>query len=552
MRIDTILSNARITTLDPERPTANRVGILGGRVVGFDEELHGVVADEQLDLGGAPVVPGFNDAHLHFSMLGKEQVQLDLAFEQAPTLDALYARVEAWAAAKPEGAWVIGNGYDQNKIGAHPDRAVLDRIAGGRPVYLVHNSNHMAVANTEAFRRAGHADPDALEAPAGGSMVREGGRATGLLQEQAMQLVNHVLKPVPQEELVAALAAASEWALRNGVTSVTEPGIGGTLIGHGPADVRAFQLARERGLLRTRVTLMPYIDAIHDLGPLGDEVDGWGVDLGIRSGLGDEWLRIGPIKVVSDGSLIGRTAAMCCDYADTPGNAGYLQWQAEEIRRFILRGHENGWQLATHAIGDGALDVVLDAYEEAQRRMPRADARHRIEHVGVASDEQVRRIVAGGLVPVPQGRFVSALGDGFLAALGEERAQLAYRMRSFVDAGVELPGSTDAPVVPGEPLISLHDMVNRRSASGAPIGLHEALTPAQALRAYTVGSAYAVHEEARKGALSRGKLADLVVLSDDPLRVAPERIRELEVGATMVGGVFGFDAAGELARATAA
>ncbi|WP_435060944.1 amidohydrolase [Amycolatopsis thermoflava] len=547
MRIDTIITNARITTLDPARPRAHSVGVLHGRIAGFDEELDGVTADARHDLGGAPVVPGFNDAHLHFSMLGKEMTQLDLSAEAAPTLDALYRRVEEWAAGKPDGAWVIGNGYDQNKIGEHPTRQVLDRIAGGRPVYLVHNSNHMAVANTEAFRRAGHPDPDVVTAPPGGSAVFRDGVHTGLLQEQAMTLVSHVLKPVPQEELVAALEAASAWALRHGLTSVTEPGIGGRLIGHGPADARAFQTAYERGNLRTRVTAMPFIDAVHDLGRVDDGLDGWGLDLGLRSGIGDEWFRLGPVKIVSDGSLIGRTAAMCCDYRDSPGNRGFLLAEAEALRENILRGHENGWQIATHAIGDHALDVVLGAYKEAQKRLPRPDARHRVEHVGVASDEQVARIVSAGVIPVPQGRFISALGDGFLAALGADRVERAYRMRSFVEAGVELPGSTDAPVVPGEPLISIHDMVNRRSASGAPIAPGEALTPAQALRAYTIGSAHAVHEETRKGALRRGNLADLTVLSDDLLQVAPDRIRDLQVRATMVGGVFGYDAEGALA-----
>ena len=548
MRIDTVLTNARITTLDPARPTASAIGILGGRVVGLDEELDGIAADVRHDLGGAPVVPGFNDAHLHFSVLGREMTQLDLSAEAAPSLDVLYRRVGEWAAAQPEGAWVIGNGYDQNKIGKHPTRQALDGIAGGRPVYLVHASNHMAVASTEAFRLAGHPDPDALEAPPGGSVVRVDGVATGLLQEQAMALVNHVLRPVPQDDLVAALGAASAWALRNGLTSATEPGIGGRMIGHGPADARAFQTARERGVLRTRITAMPFVDALHGLGRVDEGLEGWGLDLGIRTGLGDEWFRLGPVKIMSDGSLIGRTAAMCCDYADSPGNSGFLQTEAATLHEAIVRSHENGWQVATHAIGDRALDVVLDAYEEAQRRTPRTDARHRIEHVGVASDEQVARIVAAGLVPVPQGRFLSALGDGILAALGAERTELAYRMRSFVEAGVELPGSTDAPVVPGEPILSIHDMVNRRSAGGTPIAPGEALTARQALRAYTVGSAHAVFEETRKGTLGRGMLADLVVLSDDLLAVAPERIREVQVRATMAGGVFGHDAEGELTR----
>lgn len=547
MRIDTIIHNARITTADTARPRASRIGILDGRIVGFDEELEGVAADERIDLGGAPAVPGFNDAHLHFSSLGLEMGQVDLSFEAAPTLDALYRRIETCAATLPEGAWVIGNGYDQNKIGAHPSRRALDGVSGGRPVYAVHNSGHMAVANTEAFRRAGHSDPDSLEAPLGGQLGRgEDGAADGLLQERAMGLVGHALKPVTQERLVEALASASEWCVRHGLTSVTEPGIGGEVMGHSPADVRAFQTALERGLLHTRLTLMPYIDALHSIGSIGDG-DGWGVDLGIRSGLGDDRLRIGPVKVMSDGSLIGRTAAMCCDYHDTPGSGGFMQWDERELHDLLVVAHVNGWQIAAHAIGDHALDVVLDAFDAGRAAQPRTDPRHRIEHAAVVSDAQVGRIVAGGYIPVPQGRFLSALGDGFAAALGETRLEHTYRMRSFVDAGVELPGSTDAPVVPGEPLLSLHDMVNRRSLSGTPIALAEALTPAQALRAYTHGSAYAVHEESRKGTLSRGKLADLVVLSDDIEAVAPERIRDIEVRATMIDGSFRYDAEGDLA-----
>ncbi|MBP6684972.1 MAG: amidohydrolase [Leucobacter sp.] len=548
MRIDTILENARITTVDSRRPSATRVGIWNGRIVGFDEQLDGLSATHRVDLGGAPVVPGFNDAHFHFSMLGTEMTQLDLSPAAAPTLDALYGSVEKFAASKPEGAWIRGHGYDQNKLGgAHPDIDVLDRIAGGRPVYLLHNSHHMAVANSAAFAVAGHPSLESLEAPVGGSLGRDAsGRFTGLIQEQAMSLVTHMFRPVPQEDIVEALGAASQWALRHGITSATEPGIGGTMIGHGPADLRAFQTALDRGLLRTRLTAMPYIDALHSLGPIGGG-DGWGIDLGIRSGLGDDWLRIGPVKILSDGSLIGRTAAMCCDYADTPGNSGYLQWEQQELHDAIVRAHVNGWQIAAHAIGDRALDAVLDAFDAGQRQLTRSHPRHRIEHVAVATDEQVARIAAAGHIPVPQGRFISELGDGFSSALGPDRVERAYRMRSFVDAGVELPGSTDAPVVPGEPIRSIHDMVNRRSASGRPIGLAEALTAAQALRAYTHGSAYAVHDERRKGTLSPGKLADLVVLSDDLAAVAPERIGDITVGATMVDGEFLFDATGELA-----
>ncbi|WP_190814384.1 amidohydrolase [Saccharopolyspora pogona] len=538
MRLDAVFHNGRFTTLDPDRPTARAVGALAGRIVALDEELEGSSADVVVDLGGAHAVPGFNDAHHHLSLVGKGLRELDVSYASAPSLDALYKAVAERAAALPAGAWVLGAGYDQNKIGAHPTAEELDRAAQCRPVWLVHTSHHMAVASTEAFARAGFTDLTALPEVPGGHVVRdEDGRAKGLLQETAMQLVERVFRPEPSEQWTANIAAGSQAALAVGLTSVTEPGIGVVDgIGNGPADLDAYMRARERSALGVRMTVMPYITALHDCGALEPGVTWYGLDLGLRTGFGDEWLRIGPTKILSDGSLIGRSAAMCCDYHDSPGNSGLLQYEAEEIRRYIVEAHRCGWQVATHAIGDAALDVVLDSYEEAQWLHPRTDVRHRIEHAAVTSDAQVARIAALGLIPVPQGRFLSEIGDGLLAALGPVRGKLAYRMRSFLDAGVELPGSTDAPVVASAPLLSIHDMVNRRTASGAPIAPHEAVTVQEALRAYTIGSAHAVHEEHIKGALSRGMLADFVVLSDDLLRVAPERIGELTVGATVVGG----------------
>lgn len=551
MLVDTIIENARITTMDPKRPTATRLGIFAGRIIGFDEALDGVSAEVRIDLDGAPVVPGFNDAHMHFSALGLRMDQLDLSAKEVPTLDALYKKVERYAATRPAGSWVIGHGYDQNRIGAHPDREVLDKISNGHPVFILHNSAHMCVANTEAFALAGHPDPDALEAPLGGEIGRdETGRNTGLLADKAMSLVDEYLRLVPQTMLFDALKRASRWCLRNGLTSVTEAGVSGKGIGNGAADVRAYQDLLDAGKLHTRLTLMPYIDALHALGPIGlpyGSGDGWGIDLGLRSGIGNEWLRLGPTKVLSDGSLIGHTAAMCQDYVGEPGNSGLMAWDEAELRDMLIDAHVNGWQVAAHAIGDRAVGFVLDALDEAQKIRPRDDARHRLEHAAIVTDEQVERIAAGGYLPVPQGRFISELGDGFVSALGPERMPYVYRMRSFVDEGIELPGSTDAPVVPGEPLISLHDMVNRRTESGDLIGPDERLTPYQALRAYTYSSAYAVHEEKIKGSLSRGKLADLVVLSDDLLAVAPEKIRDIEVRATMVGGKFRYDAEQELA-----
>ncbi|GAA3481677.1 amidohydrolase [Streptomyces yanii] len=543
MRLDAIFRNGRFTTLDPARPTAYAIGVLGGRIAALDEELEGGTADTVIDLGGAHAVPGFNDAHHHLSLVGKGLRELDLSYESTPSLDALYAAVAERASTLPEGAWVLGAGYDQNKIGAHPTATVLDKAAQGRPVWLVHTSHHMAVANTAAFARAGLIDLTAVPDVPGGLVVRDAaGRAEGLLQEAAMNLIERALRPEPADEWTANIATGAQAALAVGLTSVTEPGIGvPDGIGNGPADLDAYMRVRERGELGVRMTVMPYITALHDCGVFAPGDTWYGLDLGLRTGFGDEWLRIGPTKMMSDGSLIGRSAAMCCDYHDSPGNSGLLQHEPEQIRQYIVEAHRCGWQIATHAIGDAALNVVLDAYEEAGRLHPRADARHRVEHAAVTSDAQVARIAALGLIPVPQGRFISEIGDGLIAALGPVRSQLAYRMRSFLDAGIELPGSSDAPVVAPDPLLSIHDMVNRHTSSGAPFAPSEAVTAHEALRAYTVGSAHAVHEEHVKGTLSRGMLADFTVLSDDLLAVAPERIAEVTVGATVVGGRIAYD-----------
>ncbi|RKT83222.1 hypothetical protein SAMN05421805_105299 [Saccharopolyspora antimicrobica] len=535
MHLDVLFTNGDITTLDPERPTASRMGVLGGVLVGLDDDLDGCTAADVIDLRGAPVVPGFHDAHHHLSMRGQRSLQLDLRPSAVTSMDALRTAVREHAERLPEGAWVRGHGYDQNRLGgAHPTRAELDALTGGRPAWLAHNSAHMGVVNTAAIRAMGFADPRALPDVPGGTVERDAtGAPTGLLTEQAQSLVYRVLRPQPIEDFVRAIELGSELALSEGLTSITEPGIAGRLTGNGPADLHAFMIARERGVLGVRATVMPEMAALHDID--GSE-PGFGLDLGLRTGLGDDHLRVGAVKLFSDGSLIGRTASMCCDYADAVGNRGFTQDDPERLREQISRAHRAGWQIATHAIGDAAVQLVLDAYARAQRQVPRADARHRIEHCGVTSDAQIAEIARLGVVPVPQGRFVDELGDGIIAALGEERAQLAYRQLSFLRAGVEVPGSSDCPVVEGAPLLGIHALVNRETAAGQVLGAEERLTPLQALRAYTRGSAYADHQEHRKGRLARGMLADFTVLSEDLTRVDRRAIKDVEVLATVVGG----------------
>ncbi|WP_036324564.1 amidohydrolase [Microbispora sp. ATCC PTA-5024] len=527
MRIDTILTNVNAVTIDAARPRAHRIGIHHGRIVGLDEELDGVRAAWVEDLDGATVVPGFNDAHNHMVLYGMSRMELDLSAMRS--VEEIYAAVAERARIQPRGTWIVGSGYDQNKTGAHPHRDALDRAAPDHFVLLRHTSAHMSVVNSRALADAGVLN--GTPAPEGGVIaVDEDGRPNGLLEEQAQTLVQALRYPYPRKQIVDAIATASADYLREGITSCTEAGIGRGWIGHAPDEAAAYQEALDAGQLRVRVQLMASGDNVHP--------DGLG--LGLRTGFGDDRLRLGAVKIFSDGSLIGRTAAMCCDFADDPGNQGYFQAAEAGLRDRIVAAHAAGWQVATHAIGDRAIDFVLDCYQEAQARHPRPDPRHRIEHCGVTRPDQLGRLARLGVIPVPQATFVGQIGDGMRAALGEDRVGWCYRHRSFLDAGLIVPGSSDRPVVRGRPLLGVHDMVNRLTETGAQFAPQEAVDPLDALRAYTLGSAYAGFDERVKGSITPGKLADLAVLDDDPTAVAPDRIKDIEVVATMVGGEFAF------------
>jgi predicted amidohydrolase YtcJ len=529
------LVNANVLTMDPDpsaRPRASAVAIAGGRITAVDEVPAGTA--HVVDLRGATVLPGFGDAHNHMTGFGMSLSEVDLRSDVVGTLDELYAAIARRAETAAPGEWVVGSGYDQNKLGGHPHRDALDRAAPGRRVWLRHTSGHLCVVNGMVLADLG-VDAAATGIPGGRVAVDDGGRPTGLLEERAQLLVGSLVYPYPLAELADAIARAAAEYLKEGVTSCTEAGIGGGWVAHSPAELAAYQLAREQGRLGVRVELMTAGEVLHPLGAHADDDLPVGLDLGMKSGFGDEWLRLGATKIFADGSLVGRTAAMNDPYAGSD-QTGYLQADAADLQAMIIAAHRSGWQVATHAIGDRAIDVVLDAYERALEQYPRRDPRHRIEHFAVAGPRQLARAAALGVIAVPQGRFATELGDGMLAAVGQDRHAWLYRLRSLLEAGMVLPGSSDRPVVAGAPLLGIADMVNRRTSSGAPFNPDEAITAEQALRAWTWGSAYASRQEHVKGSVAPGLLADLVVLSEDPTAVSPERIAGLEVLATIVGG----------------
>ncbi|MFJ4027095.1 amidohydrolase [Paenarthrobacter sp. NPDC089989] len=547
MKLDLLLRNADIITMDPDRPSASSLGIWQGRIVGLDQDLDGLDALEVLDLGGATVTPGFIDAHCHTTWFGLGLAELDVS--GARGLEELYSllRDAASGADGTEGeGWLFATGFSQTQHGGlFPDIAELDRITGARPLFMRHNSGHMAVVNTAALRLAGAQSPSFPD-PDGGAIVRDAaGRPTGLVQETAQELIQQLILPYALEDIEAALERATAYYASEGITSFTEAGVGGGWIGHSPAELAAYQRAAGNGRLYARAQVMPVLDVLHPLDGHSSDSPGAapaGLDLGISSGFGNEFLSLGPAKVFLDGSLLGETAAVSHEFCshghkDNRGNVGYFQADPAQLRERIEAAYAAGWSIAAHAIGDRAIDLALDIITECQamcgpRRVP-----NRIEHASMTRPEQLTRLAEAGIAVTPQASFFRDGGDGMTDSLGPDRLSWAYRAASFLEAGVTLAGSSDRPVADGNVLRGMQAFVDRRTASGAVFGNPaERLTPFQALSAYTSGAAEATGTLDEKGTLTAGKLADFTVLSASPLD-APD-ISGLTVLATAVGGRF--------------
>jgi predicted amidohydrolase YtcJ len=529
VRLDLLIDNARIRTMDPRRPSATRLGVLHGRIVGLDEELAGTGAIRVVDLGGRSVLPGFVDAHNHLAWTGLAAHSLDLSAAQG--IDEALAAIAAAAAQAPPGAWVDVVGYDQRPLGRHLTRADLDRVSKGRKVYAIHTSGHAHLVNSAVLDLIDDIpadDPDVI--------VDADGRPTGLFLESATALVNAVRQPYSLAELTAALATASAICAAEGITFVAEAGIGGGLTSRSPVEALAYQDAVDSGQFRLRAQLMVAAQSITATGAHPDDGLARAFPLGLRTGFGSDRLSLGGLKAWLDGGMMARTAALSQPYVeDGPPRSGALTPELEAITESALAAHAAGWQLALHAIGDRAIDAALDIVEAAQRAHPRPRARHRIEHCGLVRPDQLRRLAAATVTVVVQPTFLHAYGDDYAAIMGPGRAGWMYRGRAFLDHGIPLAGSSDRPVADGAPLRAIQFMVQRRSRSGAAIGPDEAITVEEALYAYTMGGATACQVEDRVGSLTAGKYADLVVLGSDPVTADPQQIADIPVLATVVG-----------------
>jgi len=538
VKLDVILDNAEIITMDPARPRASKMGILYGRIVGLDEEINGLDADRHLDLGGRAVVPGFIDAHCHTAWFGLGL--LDLSVEGCSTFQELYASLAAAARTTPQGKWLIASGFDHGLFNNDfPNLEALDAATGGTPLFVRHNSGHLAIVNSAALTAVGAYDPNFRD-PMGGSIVRDpAGLPTGVVEETGQQIFQQCFQPRTLEDLQRALGLATAAYAREGITSFTEAGIGGGWIGHSPVELAAYQHAAADGLLKARAQLMPVLDVLHPVQGHANDGLAIGLDLGIHTGFGSDMLSLGPVKVFLDGSLLGETAALSepyCSHGEAT-NTGYFQDDPDELRARIEAAYRSGWSIAAHAIGDRAIDLAIDLITGLQNSYGRPNMPNRIEHATLTRPDQVPAIAAAGIAVTPQASFFRNGGDGMMASLGAKRSSWAYRAASFIDSGITVAGSSDRPVADGNVLRGMQAYVDRLTSSGAVFGdPNERLTRQQALALYTSGAATATGTAESRGTLSPGKLADAVILSSSPLDA--RNLTELKVEATLLGGNF--------------
>jgi len=528
---DLIITKAKIWTVDKSRPTAEAVAVLGDRIVAV-----GSVADVEalrgpstkiIDAEGKLLLPGFNDAHVHFVTSGTRLDQIQLG--DATSVEEFTRRIAERAKMTPKGEWIEGGDWDETKWTPAnlPTKDVIDPVTPDTPVFLEHHDGHMALANSVALRLAGVTaqTPD----PPGGTIVRDAqGNPTGALKDAAR---NVVLKAIPlpsHERRLQAMRRALERAAELGVTSVQDMNDENS---DSFADIRGYGELLQSGELSARVYVAP---AISD----------WERQekVGIRHAFGSSYLRIGATKGFADGSLGSSTAYFFDPYTDDPNNSGLLGEQMHplsQMRDWMLQADAAGLQVCTHAIGDRAISTVLDLYTdvvEAHRGMER---RFRIEHAQHMAARDFARFAQLSVIASVQP--YQAIDDGRWseARIGHDRASRTYAFRTFLNHGVHLAFGTDWPYAPFDPVLTIYAAVTRATLDGKnPNGWfpEQKLTVAEAVEAYTIGSAYAEFQEKDKGSITPGKLADMVLLSDDIFTMDPVKIRDVRVLKTIVGG----------------
>ena len=522
-----VITNAAIYTIDKQHPRGEAVAVIGDRIVAVGSkaeiDLWRGPQTKVVDAAGKLLLPGFNDAHLHFIQGGAQLDHVQLT--DAATPEEFAKRITSQVTKTAKGEWILGGRWDETKWPKPelPTKDLVDAVTRDTPIFVERYDGHEALANSAALKLAG-VNAKTADVP-GGVIVRDSsGNPTGIFKDAAQELIYKAIPPMSHDQRLRAARGALKHAASLGVTSVQH-------MNPEFADVAAYSELAEKGELTTRIYAVPMETNWRDQAKVG-----------IRHAWGSSYLRLGAVKGYADGSLGSQTAYMFEPFADEPGNRGLLSDEMHPpsaMRDRLMQADVAGLQVRVHAIGDRAISMMLDIFGEIEKEHGYHDQRFAIEHAQHMAPKDFERFAKLHVIASMQPYH--AIDDGRWAEkrLGHDRARYSYAWRSFLDHGVTLAFGTDWPVAPLDPILGLYAAVTRATLDGKNPGgwiPEEKITLPEAVEAYTLGSAFAEFQEREKGSITPGKLADMVILSENIFDLKPGAIRNVKVDATIVGG----------------
>ena len=528
---DKILFNGKILTVDAKDTIVEALAVKDGRFLAtgkndFIRELAGPDTDI-MDLEGKTVLPGIIDSHTHPYIMAAQFMELNCRQPQIRGVTDILEMVKQRANETEPGKWIRGANFNDSKLEEkrHVTRWELDEVSPHNPVFLLADTGHQCLVNSRVFELADVTRE--TNDPGGGKIDRDqNGEPTGLLYENAMELVTRVIPPYTLEELKTGLRAALDQFSQWGVTSTHDASAF-------DLGIRAFHQLLQESIRKVRMSLMVSLFPQHRLEVNLCEAM---ANIGIESGFGNDWLKIMTLKIMGDGSGAGGTARVYEPQNRGPKGTGLMMTDPEVIEAMVMKAHESGLRCSIHSIGDKGIDIALDCIEKAQKKKPIPDMRHRLEHNSCCLPKQLERIKNLGVTPSSSIGYMYGLGDQYLENFGPDRARWLHPHKTMKQMGIIAGGNSDCPITFYSPFVQMYAAVTRKSSSGQVVGQEEAIDIMEAIRVYTWNGAYLSKDEDRLGSIEPGKLADLIVIDRDITSVPPEELLEIEVLTTMADG----------------
>lgn len=526
---DLILTNGKIITVDGVNSVVEAVAIKDGKVIatGLSEEINQLSGSKTMviDLKGKTAMPGIIDSHTHPSHIAARYLEVDCRAPPVKNIPEILEKIQNKAEQLAPGGWIRGANFNDSKLEEkrHITRWELDKAAPSNPVFIIADTGHQALANSEALEMAG-INKDAPD-PQGGEIDRDAeGLPTGLLYENAVSLVRDLIPEYSIEALkesyINVVKKFSEWGITTTHNASSHKN-----------GIRAYKQLLDEGTRQLRMRLMVSVNREKP----GDVLDALEL-AGIESGLGDDWLQVMSVKIMGDGSGAGGT---CCVYEPQnrgPKGLGLWMTDPEKVEKLVSKAHKAGLRVSIHSIGDRGIDVALDCIEKAQREQHVKDMRHRVEHNSLCTPKQLKRIKELGVTPSSSIGYMYGLGDQYAENFGPERSRWLHPHKTMKEMGIIAGGNSDCPVTYYSPFVQIYEAVTRKTSSGKVVGPEEGISVIDAIRVYTWNGAYLGKDEEKLGSIEPGKLADIIILDRDILTIPQEEIKDIQVLTTIVDG----------------